>query len=345
MSERLKKVVVVLFSIVFALVLAEIFLRLLGFQPLEMQPFFIESEPKGTMIPDSSLGLKLNPGTFKVTMNHVLEYKATHLPDSTRTTGFRGPGSSPEIWVYGCSFTYGMGVNDEETFAYRLQDELGDSMRVVNKGVPGYGNVQALVELKKSTDKPLAVILGYAAFHNERNVMAPLYGMHLKYGFLESDPGGDLQGQFLGKSRFPVVRDGELTDLPIDDLYHHLPFSKSLALMRALQDIRDSNASRIDMSQATLSCIKELHKECKEKEIPFGVFSVVEDKKTRETLERFREEGIPTAAIAPDVLSDSRYNNQPHDSHPNSLAHQIFSDSLLVFLQDLGTWVGSSREK
>ena len=45
----------------------------------------------------------------------------------------------------GDSFTYGKGVNDQETFAYKLQQALiSDSVEIINAGVEGRGTDHAL---------------------------------------------------------------------------------------------------------------------------------------------------------------------------------------------------------
>src|SRR5437867_12792439 len=66
----------------------------------------------------------------------------------------------------------GWAVNDEETWAWRLQ-ELEPQVRITNRGVVGYGTYHALLTLEeqlRAGNRPAAVIYGYYFGHDERNV-------------------------------------------------------------------------------------------------------------------------------------------------------------------------------
>lgn len=81
------------------------------------------------------------------------------------------PGDVTRIGVFGCSQTFGEGVNDDETFSARLQTILPGS-QVLNFGVHGYGTDQMLLKLEKqgqAYDLDV-VVLAFAWFHLERNV-------------------------------------------------------------------------------------------------------------------------------------------------------------------------------
>ena len=54
----------------------------------------------------------------------------------------------PTVAFFGCSFTFGQGVNDNETMPQYLSDAFGDNLRVLNLGFPGYGPQQFLRELE-----------------------------------------------------------------------------------------------------------------------------------------------------------------------------------------------------
>src|SRR5262249_10125369 len=69
--------------------------------------------------------------------------------------------------VFGCSFTYGWLVNDAETYPYLLQAALPE-YRIVNFAVPGYGNVQSLLQFKRAlathANKPALALFTYGFF-------------------------------------------------------------------------------------------------------------------------------------------------------------------------------------
>ena len=73
-----------------------------------------------------------------------------------------------KIMLVGDSFTYGKGVNDQETFAYQLQDALvGNGVEIVNAGVEGRGTDHALrsYQFYKNKYQPNTVI--YFAHYND----------------------------------------------------------------------------------------------------------------------------------------------------------------------------------
>jgi hypothetical protein len=82
----------------------------------------------------------------------------------------------PDVVAIGCSFTWGHGVENEETFAARLGHELGVS--VSNLAMGSYGTVQSLQMLRRNRDlAPTLVIYAIVTDHLRRNVVpcAPSY--------------------------------------------------------------------------------------------------------------------------------------------------------------------------
>lgn len=85
-------------------------------------------------------GIALFPST---TMVHTRPgyYRYVYSVDAS---GFRAPpfeedSDAPVVLCLGDSFTFGQGVNDGEEWVACLRDRLGDTARVANRGVPGWG--------------------------------------------------------------------------------------------------------------------------------------------------------------------------------------------------------------
>jgi hypothetical protein len=81
-----------------------------------------------------------------------------------------------DVMTVGCSFTWGAGVENPETYAQRLGRMLGAS--VANFGMGSYGSVQAFQSLVRHADlKPKVVVYGFIQDHLRRNVSpcAPNY--------------------------------------------------------------------------------------------------------------------------------------------------------------------------
>jgi hypothetical protein len=105
---------------------------------------------------DKELGTSISPGPRTVTAGKrsndgKLIYSATYTIDEF---GFREmpviPGARDTVYFFGCSFTFGEGVNDADAFPYRYS--LLSGRRVRDFGVHGYGPHQMLRALE--TDRP-----------------------------------------------------------------------------------------------------------------------------------------------------------------------------------------------
>lgn len=115
-----------------ALALAEIILR--AFWPQPTGPVQFSFDPvRGSIPTPNQRGRRTIPG--------VLDYTF-----SNSSLGLRGkeigPKTGPRILLLGDSFTYGFGVNDDQTFAYQLQQLTG--YEVINAGNGGTGTDYAL---------------------------------------------------------------------------------------------------------------------------------------------------------------------------------------------------------
>jgi len=80
----------------------------------------------------------------------------------------------PEVWVFGCSFTFGFSVQDEETYTSILQSRFPE-YRFRNFGVSGYSTFQCLLMLRRllRSKRPAAVIYGRLYEHDRRNIVSP----------------------------------------------------------------------------------------------------------------------------------------------------------------------------
>lgn len=76
-------------------------------------------------------------------------YRATYRTDSfhRRTVGVPDRPGRPHLLLFGCSVTMGEGLEDEDTVAYALSDELPD-VNVANYAVHGWGPPEALALLR-----------------------------------------------------------------------------------------------------------------------------------------------------------------------------------------------------
>jgi hypothetical protein len=146
--------------------------------------FGYKSEPSPFLRADPVLGVNAQPGIYTHTFLRKLpsesdwqsfKTKVSINEDGSRWTGMTEQGDRPSVYIFGDSFVFGTGVNDEQTFAYLVQQARPDlNVRLFAFG--GYGHTEAYLRferLKHAMGSDDVIVLGYAGFYDVRNVRAP----------------------------------------------------------------------------------------------------------------------------------------------------------------------------
>jgi hypothetical protein len=146
------RVIFCLWGLLFALGLLEALLRLSGYYRCSLDRSF-----PSIYVSSARYCFKLRP---EARFRHCSYYGDYEVIYTINSKGDREvPGSRPDALtarrvalLLGDSFTFGIGVNDDETYAARLQELLTESteISVVNKAVPGYTIDQQLLALRDS---------------------------------------------------------------------------------------------------------------------------------------------------------------------------------------------------
>lgn len=217
--------------------------------------------------------------------------------------------NKPQLWMFGCSYTWGWPLNDRDSFPWIIQSRFS-GLQVKNFAVSGYGNAHQLIQFRQmllKKNKPLIAVFSYNHFHLPRNVAAPsrmlefqsldkANMMHHPQAYLDSD--GALQIRSI-----PIV--------PVD-----APEPTESAMILVTQRI-----------------FTEIYRLAKENNVkPVLAFQtgdagdpiVVYAKKI----------GFIIADISVDN-SQARFNLLPYDPHPNAKAHQLYADKLTPVLCDI----------
>ena len=175
------KILLVVFGLVVALCGAEIICRLAGKSAGTVPEAFSPSKVvfRDPFVENLFTGWQLKPGTYQLPLGgRNRASKISVNADASRATRSEDSPSfsvKPKIVFIGDSFTFGEGLDDEESLPWRLQ-ELLPNLNVINHAVGGYGTCQAklrLEQLKESLSAGDIVIYGFSAFHEERNTADP----------------------------------------------------------------------------------------------------------------------------------------------------------------------------
>lgn len=340
---RKKILVIVKRGIIFmviTIVLLEIGLRLFGFGTFQLPDFSMNSTPNRHIQPDDELGVRLNPGTFEVTLNKKLKYTATHLKNGQRTCGTNTIDSTKQLTVafYGCSFTYGTGVNDWEVYPYLLQKKH-PNLKIENRAVPGYGQAQILVNLEKelsSAEKPDVLVINYLSFHNERNTLNASYCQKLRMGY-EITKRDDIGiARFKCAYPFGVIENEKLKldQLSIQEISSTFPFINYSASMYALQNLWDEKSvDAANDEKVTLALLDEIHEICSKYGVKLFISTMMDDAVTKRFTAHCKANSIPTIDISVD-LTQKGFTNAPYDQHPSAKAHKIYAEKLSNLLDD-----------
>jgi hypothetical protein len=312
---------------------AEAFARLKGYRPwTPSQDRPVRVQPGDRFgAPDARLGNVYLPGRFVVTLPDGHSFRMTHGDDGLRITrplssGTRVP-SARQVWIFGCSYTHGWSLNDEETYPWLLQERLPHH-DVVNFGVGGYGTLQSLIQFREALEKrpaPEVAVLAYGSFHDARNTLN-----RYRMKGVTPPPGRE-------RVRLPCARldpQGRLEIFSVDaDYYRPWPLQGTLAFVQFLEE----SANRRELlSVGSHAIAKAIVDEFKKLADAHGsrlvVAGIFRSPDTADMLRYARSEGIPSVDIS--VRDAPEFQNLPHDAHPNALANRRFAERLGRYLED-----------
>jgi hypothetical protein len=274
------------------------------------------------------------PGAFFVRLGESYVFRITNGADGLRIT--HPPGAQPgrpELWIFGCSYTQGWGLSDEETYSWLIQRDM-PGIEVVNFGTGAYGTVQSMLQLREALENrpaPRIAVLAYSSMHDERNTamrrwlkgLAPYNRLvtALPYARLDREGKLRLAMRRLEYREFPLMRYSALVHfLEMKHNDFQVAFSRSREVSRAL--------------------ILEMNRECGERGVEFAVAGIGSDPDTRRMLDFCRRQGIRTADISVG-LSQAGYTLLPFDRHPSAVANQEYARKLRDFLGSTNAFSGS----
>ncbi len=241
---------------------------------------------------------------------------------------------SPCALFFGCSFTFGQGLEDHETLPFRVQEASGQRYRTYNFGVNGYGPHQMLAALQHDlvddviSCDPMQVShvfyqgitdhVGRAAGRVWSGAPGPRYA-------LSPDGGVDLIGRLEDKGDERTLAQMITTQI-----------AKSFIYKAAIAGRFLHNYSQYDI-ELYLRIVDAARRMARQ-EFPAAEFHVLwwdEDNLDNRTIrEGFRQRGL-TVHLMSDILPNYRtdalnmdYRLHRFDAHPTALANALIADYL-----------------
>ena len=274
--------------------------------------------------PDPVTGYLCVPGTHTISLVkglHRVDFRATIGEDGYRIAGPASTGARnrPELWISGCSFTWGLGLNDEETFPWLVQSAMPE-YNVRNLSLNGYGTLQALLQLRDAVSRkqrlPEIAVVVYNDFHLARNVAA---GSFLK---MMSGTGQAFNRPEINVPAASLDRNGNLA----------IRWAPVFHLEQA--DLREPEIEY--ELRVTRAILDEFLAICRRYSIT-PALAIQSRPDGDPILDYARKAGFATANIWVDL--DERagriYRLYPVDSHPNSRAHSLYAAKLLAALRGI----------
>lgn len=317
--RRLLSAAISVVAVLLAVLALEALLRVSGRGPWTRFPA-LAHVPRMT-VDDPELGWVNAPGTYAWSPSGPggEEVHVVIEPD-----GSRGPtaGEGARIDLYGGSFVFGFGVDSDETVAAQLSGRLPGA-RVRNRGVPGYGTLQAERlhgRDRRGGDVPDVVVYGLVELHDGRNA-----GTRAWLHALERAGGHHPWGGV------PWVRwDGEALVEHPRRTYNHWTASEWSALVHLVE------LASIDVRDRTLNTKTEttvqLTRRWRDEAAPARFVVALLDAPTRSRayLSRLEEEGIEVVDLR---NSGFPTESVPGDGHPAASVHRRWAEGLAEALR------------
>jgi len=304
-QSRLFNILILIASLCVVLLSAEIFLRI--FMPVNYlkprkpipQDAWRELIHKPSDIP--GLDYELRPNVEKFTKDALVRTNSYGMRDDElsikRDNVFR-------IAVIGDSFTFGFGVENEETYPSvleKLLNETGSNYKyeVLNFGVGGYSSKDEalVVRYKVMPRNPDLLIIGYVSNDPETDPIQPLHAYYHKPVWWQHSHLLRLIAKTKNNLDMEYYGGGDY----VSYLHHYPP--KWETVLDAFKNIRDAaNSRNIKVVVAIFPCRREIYNKVKDVASGFG-FIVVGMNESFSTYP-LRELSLP-------------------DGHPNILGYQV----------------------
>jgi hypothetical protein len=346
-AKRIKaygiNLLLVVFSVAFAVILAEMVVRMAGYKPQFAATQFFRYDPL--------LGWRLQPA-----LEGPFERPQFHSYVKINSRGLRGtehpyekPPGKKRILVLGDSFVWGFGVNDDEIFTALMEKDLPE-VEVINGGVTAYGTTQELLWLEREGIKYQPDLVVVVLYRNDLvdNITQLYNGYYRPLMIQDRDgalhltgvpcPEGSLKDRF----RKRLVRYSALAGLALrDDLRMLLALDPLLfgsgeqtvsAPAGKGEDRTDDYAERLTV--ALMRRIKEVS--AKHQARLLVVTLCHGNESCEEVATELRKEGFPVLSMDRSTGYSLEQMVIPGEEHWNASGHRFTAETIEKYVADNG---------
>ncbi len=341
-TQWLKKTGIYVSSVLIAILLYEVILGFMSPTPLKTTgPYFEQKEFHSTL--DTIHGYSLANKTFSAKANKFLGDSLLYsilydVKDGVRITPSSSDTTAENIIVFlGGSFTYGEGVENNETLPHYLGEITDSTWMILNKGFSGYGTHQALSILEHdlltdtsfTSKKQKKIVYSFIPDHYKRAA-----------GFAFWDKNGPLyeleNGSIVKKGAFSRHKN------TIEKSYVFHIISK-IWRATSIYKVNFYNNHRVidDVHhQRVYGIIKKMNQLSKDNNIQFYVLIdayYAKQHPTYESIQKVLQENqVPFllgAQCIPDIENKKNQYYIPYDQHPRPIYHEEIARCLysLIF--------------
>jgi len=323
----MRKWLVATVSCALALLVCEGLLSVFGGEIYDPPLFPGDVVPVHDDVADPWIGWKLSPAA--AIEEATGEYRVTY---HSNRQGFRSkrdfsPRSTHKLIAFlGDSYTFGSGVEDDETFADLIERKL-DKTWCYNLGIGGFGVDQMWMTLRR-----------YAL---------PLHPDLVVVSFIRNDLDRSLSAYRLGNAwhEKPTFRlaDGELVRMSVENrppALWRLVYQKSrlYRLWRRLENslsLRHAIGYRWRLNRAIFQAIRD---DCRKAHVPLVVVYIPANRLSEAPLfkQEFADLGIDYLDLQPLLPADSSGFYYPRDRHLTAAGHRFTAEAISSFLSARG---------
>ncbi len=335
LSAARKNIVLILVAVLFTLAVGEVGARMLlppPYRIISRKPSSMKAMPR--FIPDAELGWVNAPEDatyhFVSTGRRGTSDAVYHMHGGFRDTSAT-PQTGPIVIAAGCSFTYGMGVNDEDTWPWLVQAQM-PGYHLINAATSAYGVAQALMRadwvIAQDPGKVKAVLFAFGDFQVDRDRggqrdLLSLYPFGRPH-FVES--GGGLKR--VANVRFwtpgPLVERSVL----------------AMSIINHVAEVANKTPNMDEASEICARLIEDFARRCQARNIAFGVVVLPHGSDTGPISTRIRNFMVPrlrkaqVQVFVPEfprssdgAIDRTKYFIASDEFHPNRDFNLIFSQS------------------